>query len=468
MPRGGGPERVMHHHGLRPGERLAQPGEVLVVVERVPAAPVDELDVRVTAVLPVVVVARAGMQQHVRDPGHRDVGAGAVRALGQTRRRKAAGQADIAARSVPVPESAARHADLAEHRGQDQAQPHRLLAVLGPLQRPADRDQRAPGRQLAGQRADPLRRDAGQGGRPRRGLRHAVGITTKVGREPRVAHRVPVQEPAIGEPFGVQDVAEREHQRGVGAGHRRDPFRAQAGVGVAAQRADRDDPASARHRGRQRRGHGVPADAARGHGGVLRGQPAERHQQVGVLRDDGPRRGAPHDQAHVPDHVRQQHRRGPEAVVIHRPDVTAQAVQEPVQLALGVVEPARAGPAVRPAEHAIRAVAAVHPAQLPRQQVERHRPGHGHEHVAPARRRAGAVLQPPFADIRLVDPRRVTMRRGQVLQDPAGRRILPPGTHRRQPLPVALDLRRTPVGEVDVSALLPGHDYHSSGKTRPP
>ena len=307
MPRGGGPERVMHHHGLRPGERLAQPGEVLVVVERVPAAPVDELDIRVAAALPVVVVAGAGMQQHVRDPGHRDVGVDAVGALGQARRGHPAGVPDVAARPVAVPESAARQADLAEHRGQDQAQPDRLFPVLGALQRPADRDQRAPGRHLAGQRADPLGRDAGQGGRPLRGLRHAVGVTAHIGREPRVAHRVPVQEAAIGEPFGVQDVAQREHQRGVGAGHRSDPFGAQAGVGVAAQRADRDQPASARHGGRQRRGHGVPADAARGHGGVLRGQPAERHEQVGVLRYDGPRRGARHDQAHVPDHVRQQH-----------------------------------------------------------------------------------------------------------------------------------------------------------------
>src|SRR5207253_10283344 len=63
-----------------------------------------------------------------------------------------------------------------------------------------------------------------------------------------------------------------------------------------------------------------------------------------------PRRGVPHNQPHVSDHVRQQHRRGPEAVVIHRADVTAQAVQEPVQLALGMVEPARAGPA-RSEEH---------------------------------------------------------------------------------------------------------------------
>ena len=271
----------------------------------------------------------------------------------------------------------------------------------------------------------------------------------------------------VGKVFGVQDVAQREHQRGVGAGHRGDPFGAQAGVGIGAQRADRDQPAAARHRGRQRRGHGVAADAARGHRGVLRGQPAERHDQVGVLRYDRPRRGARHDQAHVPDHVRQQHRGRPVAVGVHRADIAAQAVQEPVQLALGMVEPARAGPAVRPAEHAVRAVAAVGPAQFGGQQVKRRLPGHGYEHVAPPAGRARAVLQPSPADMRPVDPRRVVMRRGQVLQDPAGSRVVSPRTHRRQPPAVALDLRRTPVHEVDMPALLPGHTYHSSPSSAP-
>ena len=197
VPRGGGPERVVHHHGLRPGERLTQPGEVLVVVERVPAAPVDELDIRVAAALPVVVVAGAGMQQHVRDPGHRDVGVDAVGALGQARRGHPAGVPDVAARPVAVPEPAARQADLAEHRGQHQAQPDRLFPVLGPLQRPADRDQRAPGRHLAGQRADPVGRDAGQGGRPLRGLRHAVSVTAHIA--PRTAGNPPCTGPGSGD-----------------------------------------------------------------------------------------------------------------------------------------------------------------------------------------------------------------------------------------------------------------------------
>ena len=263
-------------------------------------------------------------------------------------------------------------------------------------------------------------------------------------------------------------MAQREHQRDIGAGHGSDPFGAQADVRVTAQRADRHQPASARHGGRQGLAHGVPAVTTRGHSGVLRGQPAERHEQAGVFRYDRPRRGGRLDKAHVSDHVRQQHRGGPVAVGVHRADVAAQAVQEPVQLALGMMKPARARPAVRPAEHAVRAIAAVHPAKFGGQQVERRLPGHGHEHVAASGRRSRAMLQPALADMRLADPRRVTMRRGEVLQDPAGVRVLSPGTYRRQLPPVTLDLRRTPMREVDVPTLLPGHDYHSSRNARHP
>src|SRR5262249_18426036 len=92
--------------------------------------------------------------------------------------------------------------------------------------------------------------------------------------------------------------------------------------------------------------------------------------------------------------------------------------------------------------------------------------GNRDERVASAGRRAGTVVQPPPADIGLVDPGRVMVRGRQVLQDPARIGILPPGAHRREPPPVALDLRRTPVREVDMPALLTGHDSHSSRKPR--
>ena len=260
VPRGGRPERVVHHHGLRPGERLAQPGEVLVVVERVAAAPVDELDVRVAAALPVVVVARAGMQQHVRDPGHRDVGAGTVRALGQTRRGDAGGPGrhrwiDPYPWPNPPPGSPIWPSIAAS----DHAQPHRLLAVLGALQRPADRDQRAPGRHLAGQRADPLRR-ARRSGRPPTPGSSARRRHHRAGR-PRTAGSPPCTGPGSGD-----RPARRRPGRGRARASARRRCRARGAIHSAprlasvsvAQRADRDDPASARHGGRQRRGHGVP------------------------------------------------------------------------------------------------------------------------------------------------------------------------------------------------------------------
>ena len=67
-----GPVRVVHDDGVGPAERAPQPGEVLVVVERVAARPVHQPDVGVGQRAAVVVERLAGMQQHVADCGHRD------------------------------------------------------------------------------------------------------------------------------------------------------------------------------------------------------------------------------------------------------------------------------------------------------------------------------------------------------------------------------------------------------------
>ncbi|MNY79701.1 hypothetical protein D3C86_2204460 [compost metagenome] len=54
-------------------EGLAQAVEVLVVVERVPAGPVDQLDLGISPRLAVIAVALARMEQHVGDACDRDV-----------------------------------------------------------------------------------------------------------------------------------------------------------------------------------------------------------------------------------------------------------------------------------------------------------------------------------------------------------------------------------------------------------
>jgi hypothetical protein len=101
-----------------------------------------------------------------------------------------------------------------------------------------------------------------------------------------------------------------------------------------------------------------------------------------------------------------------------------------VQLALRVVEPARAGPAVRAAVDRLGAGAAVHPRQLGGEPVE---------HVVPRERdvlvraaalvRAGAVLQPAAADHRRRDAQRMAQGTDEVAQQRRRRRVPRVGAH---------------------------------------
>jgi hypothetical protein len=61
---GGRPERIVHYHRLRARESRTQAGQVLMVMERVAAAPIDQLDIRIHVALPVVVVLLPRPQQH--------------------------------------------------------------------------------------------------------------------------------------------------------------------------------------------------------------------------------------------------------------------------------------------------------------------------------------------------------------------------------------------------------------------
>src|SRR5450756_1188493 len=116
VPGGRRPERVVHHDRLRAGEGLAQPGEVLVVMERVAAGPVHEPDVRIGQPLPVVVIGSTGIQQHVGDPCHRDVRGDGIPALPQPRHPDLGRRlADQGRGCLLYTSDAARQPDLAEH-----------------------------------------------------------------------------------------------------------------------------------------------------------------------------------------------------------------------------------------------------------------------------------------------------------------------------------------------------------------
>ena len=396
-----GPVRLLHEDRVRPPERPAQAVEVLVVVERVAAGPVDDPRVRVRAPLAVEVVGLAGVQQHVRDP--RD-GDGRARRVDRGRQPRHAHRGDVRAdvghRAVAVAEAAARQPDLPEERGERDRRPHRLLAVLGALQRPGRGDHRPARRHAPREVAHGRRRDAGD---PLGPLRGAVAER----REERVgAGAAAIEEGAVVQVLGDEHVAEREHDRRVGRGAQADALRAQAGVDVVVDRAEQHDLHAAPRAVREVLADGVAGDAAGDDGQVLDREAAERHEQVGLARDDLPRRRpAPH-LVRAADDVAQRDVRGAGRVgALARGGAAEQAV-EATQLALRVVEAPGAGPAVGAGVDGRVAVLADDAPELGRRAVERLLPADGDPLVgAAAGVGARAVLEPPAADRGVRDAR---------------------------------------------------------------
>ena len=153
------PELLVEHDGVGLAPGLAQAVEVLVVMERVAARPVDEADVGIGVAAAVVVERLAGMQQHVGEARDRDELLHRVGALRQGRAGiERAGAAHDVGRPVAGAEAAARQADLAQHAGERHQRPERLLAVMAALQRPVDVDGGARRRHLARQASGCARR----------------------------------------------------------------------------------------------------------------------------------------------------------------------------------------------------------------------------------------------------------------------------------------------------------------------
>ena len=191
----------------------------------------------------VVGEALAGLQQHVGDARHRNEVAHRVGALRQGR----AGMAQRAAahqvrRPVAAAEAAAGQADLAQHGGQRDQRPERLLAVVRALQRPADADHgaAAPPSRAPGQRCESAAMPVIFSAHARV-LGLAVLLAAEIGAELLEAHRVAVEEGLIMEALDQQRVAERQDHRGVGVGPDRQPFDIAAGVEIVGRRRHIDE-----------------------------------------------------------------------------------------------------------------------------------------------------------------------------------------------------------------------------------
>ena len=118
--------------------------------------------------------------------------------------------------------------------------------------------------------------------------------------------------------------------------------------------------------------------------GVLQRQPAEAHQQIGVLDDDLPLGGALEQVVVGADHPRHDHAGRAEAVGVPGKGVSAKEFEEPMHLALRVVESAGAGPAVGAAVDRLVAVGVDDAAQFVGEQLGELVPRHRDELVGTA------------------------------------------------------------------------------------
>jgi hypothetical protein len=192
----------------------------------------------------------------------------------------------------------------------------------------------------------------------------------------------------------------------------------------------------------------MPRHSTRGHGRILRRQPTESNNQLGVLGDDRLGGGIREDPSRIPQNIGQQNLRGTVAVGVDAAHISAQTVEEAMNLALGVMKPAGTGPTIGPPVHRLRPVLAVDPPQLTGQQIQRGLPGHRHERIIAAPRRARTPIQPAPAHIRLRDPGRMMLRGGDIIDQRHRFWIPAPRPHLDQPRAVTDRFERPPVRQM--------------------
>ena len=224
----GVPVLLVDDNGFRlRSPRAHQTIQILMVMKRIAARPINQADVGVGAYLAVEIVMAAGVFQHVGDARHGDRRLHAVGALRQHRAgERARVRALDAHRAVGQRKAAAGRADLAENGGECNRHPIRLLAMIAALQRPRHVDHGAAGIHTACKVGDRVRGHIADRGGPRSRLGRAIGFTHDVAAQRFKIRAVTIEERAIVFAVGDDGVRQRQHKGGVGVRPHGNPFRA--------------------------------------------------------------------------------------------------------------------------------------------------------------------------------------------------------------------------------------------------
>ncbi len=218
------------------------------------------------------------------------------------------------------------------------------------------------------------------------------------------------------QPLGYQRMGDPEHHGHIRPGTGGHPFGRDLGQ-IVLQRAERNEPHAVVGGGVQIRAHLMRGHAAGADEGVLDRQTAERNHQLGLI-DDLPPVGGELKGIDCPSQHAPQDRCGrPQAIGIDRGGIAPEQIQKTPQVALGVMEPPCARPAVGAAVDRRGSMGRDDAVELHRQQIERPVPFDFHERIDAAFvGRAGTVFQPALANCRALDPRRRRRRTGDIAQ----------------------------------------------------
>ncbi len=193
------PDNVLHDHRIRSLPAFHQPVNLLMMVERVAARPVDQTNLRIGVHLSLEVVRLAGIQQHIADARHRDRQIGNRVDAGRHHRCRPfhARVTHAVHRAMAEGEARARQSRLTEHRRQRNHHPVRLFATVRALNGIGTGNKAAFANQLLRQLLNALRRNAGDFAGPLRRFWRAVGFAQQIAAQLRIAHAMGAEEGAI-------------------------------------------------------------------------------------------------------------------------------------------------------------------------------------------------------------------------------------------------------------------------------
>src|SRR6185312_9243242 len=219
-----------------------QAPQILMMMKRVAASPINKLDLRIDPRLEIVAIALPGLKQKIGHARARNMRRRLVWKLRYPRnRRTISGVAHTVhraiAKSIPLP----WQTNASQRRSQCNERPKRLLSIDSALQAPGRRQHASLACQGARQSFDGPRRNTGNGARPPRRFRDTIALAEDVIREGLKAGRVRRYKFFVLQVIGEKNVDQCKNESGIGIGLDRDVFAFGNFRLVAAERRNRDD-----------------------------------------------------------------------------------------------------------------------------------------------------------------------------------------------------------------------------------